>query len=571
MIYQCHLFTGGSIMKKRLIASLILASLTLIISVTLPLVKDSAKPVEATYIPNQIPNGGFENGDLSGWTRIGIWKSESNLVSFNPERVVPTAYYGSSSDHPYNRDGNYHLGVYAYPYSEDNQNLNQERMGHLKSSTFLLGGSGWISFKMGGGKNTSVAYMSVHRADTHVEVARFGNRHFGNTTLSGTDDAEAYMFPYYYDLSVQIGQQLYILLTEAASQNWSVLSMDSMITYYPAAPTIGGNPPSGEYLAQDIKPVIYGVGAATNAISNTLSANVDNWEDPNNIFGWSYGRARTNRTDGDTSDYCLGAVRSPAFKINGANEYLTWDWEGNISLEKQLFVSIKAVGTNIELKRLVRSDYFSTKTGGEFAGHWTNLSALYSETNEYYVEMVDNTTTSWGLISVKDVYLRASDHEKVKISTDEAVSIEPLTTNFTLTAAEDAKSYGAYFLEATSPYCADLDGSNVPWTTLETAYGTLTADGKNYFVNSSTMDAEIVAARNRYVFLYQKYGSSKEWNNFVVSSTDTHYYKPEGAFVNREPLTSDSGSIKIIILVSAIAALITVGYLLIKKAKKRAS
>ncbi len=505
-------------MNKKLLLSLVLVSAVLV-GINLP-DADNANEVNAEFLPYQIPNGGFENGDLSGWTRYGIWKTseEPNLIAFHPERVVSTAYYGSGSTDLYNREGNYHLGVYAYPYVEANKNLNQERMGHLRSSNFLLGGSGWISFRLGGGKSTATAYMSIRLADTHTEVVRFGNRHFGKTALSGTSNAEAYMFQYYYDLSEYLADEMYITLTEAASHEWCVLSADSIITYYSTAPTIGENPPSGDLLAVDIKPSINGVSSSTNAISNELTSNITNWENPNNVFRWD-SAARTNAILGNSD---LGAARSPAFNINGTNTHLLWDWEGNIQNDKQLFVSVKEVGTNIEVKRLVRRANLSTKSGGGLDNHWTSLAAL-NVSKEYYVEFIDNLNEDWGCISVKNVRLRPSNDEKV-VSGDEAVSITPLTTDFSLTYVQDAKSYGAYFLEQTASYCTALDGGNVPWTTLETEYTTLSNDAKNYFVASGTTDAEIVGARDRFVFLYNKYKPTHlSWNYFLVSSTNAQY------------------------------------------------
>ncbi|MCX5775946.1 MAG: hypothetical protein NTV44_06340, partial [Firmicutes bacterium] len=277
------------------------------LQLTLSLASDQAVlpvpfSVERDHAANQIVNGGFETGDLSGWDGYPIWKDEANMFSWQAERVVSTTTYGSANANTYNRDGAYHLGVYAYPYVNANKDLNQERMGMLRSSDFIVGGSGWISFKLGGGRNPASAYVSIKETGTNLEVARFANRHFNDTTLSGTINAEAYLFQYYADLSAHYGESLYIMLVDAASHEWNVLSADSFDTYIETAPT-----PTAAQLATDIKPVIPGPGSATNAISANLATGIGGWEDPQGILQWDGGAARTNKGAGDNA---YGAIRS---------------------------------------------------------------------------------------------------------------------------------------------------------------------------------------------------------------------------------------------------------------------
>jgi len=370
--------------------------------------------VQHDHPSNQIINGGFETGDLSGWDGYPIWKDEAAMYSWQAERVVSTDFYGSAGANPYNKDGQYLLGVYATPYVNANKDLNQERMGMLRSSDFIVGGSGWISFKLGGGRNPASAYISIKETGTNIEVARYANRHFSDTALSGTANAEAYLFQYYADLSAHFGDSLYIMLVDAASHEWNVLSADSFVTYHAVAPT-----PTADQVAIDIKPVISGVGTATNAITSNFATDLGAWEDPQGILQWQDARARTNKTTGDAA---YGAIRSPAFNINGPNTYFSWEWEGNIQLDKQLFASIKEVGTNTEVLRLTRRENLSTKNGGGLDKHWYDLSGL-DVGKEYYAEFVDNTQSAWGLISIRNVYLLPSNDSRVSVSGDQAVNV----------------------------------------------------------------------------------------------------------------------------------------------------
>jgi len=376
--------------------------------------KDFSFQVVDSKYPYQITNGGFETGDYLGWNGYQVWKDESGMFSYRSERIVNTANYGSSNANAYNRDGQYHLGVYAYPYVNANKDLNQERMGMLRSSDFVLGGSGWIGFKLGGGQNPGTAYISIKNSVTNIEVARYANRHFGKTIVSGTDNAEAYMFQYYADLSSHIGEELYVLAVDAASHEWNVLSLDSVVTYMPTTPT-----PTPNQLATDIKPNINGLGTATNAMSNPLSANVNLWEDPSGIFRYQDGSARTNAVMGDGA---LGVVRSPSFKIvRSANRYLVWEWEGSLMLDKQIFLSVKETLTNNEVVRLVRRDNLSTKSSGGMDKHWYDLGGL-SEDKEYYIELTDNAKSSWGLISLRNINLAPEGDSHIQVATDVAVN-----------------------------------------------------------------------------------------------------------------------------------------------------
>ena len=347
-------------------------------------------------------NGGFETGDLFGWAPYALWKDEAVLTAFRNERVVDTLYYGSAGTNLYNKDGTYHFGLYIDPYDNANKDLNQERMGMLRSENFTLSGSGVISFKLGGGKNTATAYIAIHDASNNQELARFGNRHFGNTALSGTENAEGYMFQYYYDLSEHLGKELYFLIVDSASHEWSLLAFDSFITYYIEKPTY-----NADETAQDIKPTIYAAGAATNQIINgALTANLDNWENPNGVFKIDNGGAISSHG----GNAALGALRSPAFTVNGANVYLTYEFAGAIQRDKQVFILIKEVGTNLEVLRLTRrADQASSSDSGDFKPHWYDLSGL-DPLKEYYLEIIDNRDGEWGVALVRNINLVSGDY-----------------------------------------------------------------------------------------------------------------------------------------------------------------
>jgi hypothetical protein len=373
-----------------------------------------------------IENGGFETGDLSGWTSYMVWKDESVLSSFRTERVVSSANYGSANANPYDKEGDYLFGVYASPYNNDNKDLNQERMGMLRSTDFVLGGSGFVAFKLGGGKNPATAYLSVRRSVDDVEVGRYANRHFNNTTIASSQygssiaNAEAFLFQYYADLSPYLGQSLYLVLVDAASHEWSVLSADAIRTYLPVAPIV-----SSDQLGQDIKPSISGAGSATNAIANgALTSNLNNWENPQGVYQIANGGAISS-VGGNGA---LGALRSPAFTVNGVNKYLRFDLAGAVQRDKQVFVSVKEVGTNLEVLRLVRrEDQANAADSGDFKTHWYDLSGL-STNKEYYLEVVDNRNGDWGVALIRNVSLSNTTDENYRLAVNTYYGLASVST-----------------------------------------------------------------------------------------------------------------------------------------------
>lgn len=383
-------------------------------------------------------NGDFETGTMFGWDGYGIWKDESGMQAFlGQPRVVSGTYFDSN---PYHRDGSYNLGIV---WSGASWDQSAERMGHLRSSDFTLGGSGWISFKLGAGKVSSTAYVSVRRTSDNIEIARFGNKNYNNTGKatdqygSSISNAEAFMFQYFYDLSDVgvIGESYYFVISETSSWDWCILSADAFITYYPTDPTVDYalNHPSvtmSDVLASNIVPVILPTDSANpNSIRNGyFDTNMDYWSIVDNNWYYSsnhYAKSNSSVSGGDAG---MGVLRSSAFTVTD-KQYIRFDWAGGLKNDKQIFISIKEVGTNIEVLRFVRRDNLSGKESDGFDNHMLDLSSL-DQTKEYYLEFADNKSGGWGVSFVDSIRLVPKSEWDSVTSGDRAVKIATLETEF---------------------------------------------------------------------------------------------------------------------------------------------
>lgn len=464
------------------------------------------EPVEtvADYDPYQITNGGFETGNLEGWTAYRIWKDEPGLAAFDASLVTNGTYFGSN---PYNRDGSYNLGITSGSITWDGST---ERMGYLKSSNFLLGGSGWISFKIGGGRYPEFAYVSVHKSSNDEEVARFGNRWYNNTTRaaavygSSISNAEAFLFPYYFDLSavVDLDTSLYIKLCDTSAYDWSILSADSFVTYYPveSEPT-----PDADSLATNILPTIQGVDTASNAIVNgNFDTNSDGWT----ISGTGWGRTSSSmRSNVNNGDAGMGILRSSAFTVS-TNKYIRFDWAGGLKNDKRIFVSIKELTTNTEVLRFVRRDDLSSKQSDSFDNHMLNLSSL-DVNKKYYIEFADNISGGWGVSYVDSIRIVAKSEWDSVTSGDRAVLVS------------GSVQFARSFLEQTDPICTAMSGDfSSIWSGMSSHYGSLSSHSKNIFTGATTTEEIILDARERYVFIINKYTSLSK---FVVNSDNVQY------------------------------------------------
>ena len=111
-----------------------------------------------------IANGDFETGSLAGWEVVSGDAFSNNGV--NEEKT----WWNEGIT--YNRDGNYHYGHYR-----------PSAVGVMRSNIFTVGGSGYMSYKLGGCQNNSLTYirfMIVGENGKDIEVGKTSNFKYWN-------------------------------------------------------------------------------------------------------------------------------------------------------------------------------------------------------------------------------------------------------------------------------------------------------------------------------------------------------------------------------------------------------
>ena len=189
---------------------------------------ESAFTVIAMADHNSVANGGFESGNLAGWTVVApdTW----SVVEGQPAGVISAdKWWGEEL--PYNQAGSWHLDGW-------NNGIAEPEGWSVRSTNFTLAGSGFISVRMGG----AAAAVHVYKADG-TEIGYYKQARFSDTNFPhiGQGGSWADMATYVMDLSQYVGEELYIILSdEVIDGGWAHAFFDEVVTYYETAPDYAG-------------------------------------------------------------------------------------------------------------------------------------------------------------------------------------------------------------------------------------------------------------------------------------------------------------------------------------------
>ena len=386
-------------------------------------VSDYDVMLESEY---QVVNGGFETGDLTGWTMDG------GIIG-----KVTNANGWWDQNFPYNKKGQ-HLFTGII---DEGAGVLESNKGTLTSSPFTVGGSGWISYLLGGGGNSLQCYLSVIDATTEEEVARFANSYFSDlgTGIINNGSNLANMVWYKADLSEFMGRQLKLRLVDNAESYWGLLTADSFVTYYKTEQAV----PERAKLAVDIKPSNSILGesnpyqvlngdfetgdltgwtlvkdSGSTEIGYVSSQNVF-WKNASKLYNKDGAFLFTGIEDVMGSmEGAKGTLISSNFTIGGSG-YISFKLGGGYNADCYIEI-VKASDSTVIAK--YHNDNSSNYEGKMFQ-YIADLSSFMGE--EVYIKVVDQAENAWGCLAVDSfiTYYESTDDLPTGILAENKINV----------------------------------------------------------------------------------------------------------------------------------------------------
>ena len=167
----------------------------------------------------RILNGGFETGNLTGWTLSRAEGSEGDIGT-----VTSQDTYWQNTDFPttpYGKDGTYLFSFWTWEGDAQtgHQNNREGFTGTLTSSIFTLKAGATVCFLLGGGGGNPDVYLEFVNANTGEVIAKFMN----------TSPKDAQLIRYYYRFTeLSKDTECYIRVTDNATSSWGCFTLDGV-------------------------------------------------------------------------------------------------------------------------------------------------------------------------------------------------------------------------------------------------------------------------------------------------------------------------------------------------------
>ena len=333
-----------------------------------------------------LANGGFENG-LDGWTvvgNIGKVDTSSNYWINDPE---------SADGFAFGMDGEKMFSAYAPGAAES-------AVGTLTSSAFTVGGSGFVTFKVGAMRDANYVYVDVVDADTHEILARYYNGRWAERTNDVKSGCT--LVAYKANLSEFLGKKVYFRLSDNADSGYGLFFADSFNTYYVAEPEgFNAATPVGYELPDTVYDLFNG--------GFEMGDNQGWWNvgEPGKVTGAdaffsgvAYGKDGSflysgveDFQGGNGREGNMGVLTSSAFELGGSG-YITYMLGGGNAF---CYVQVIDSTTGEVLARYRQQ----AREDAVLKSYVADLTAYVGRTVR--IQLVDNATYDWGCVSFDNV------------------------------------------------------------------------------------------------------------------------------------------------------------------------
>ena len=327
--------------------------------------------------PYQVTNGGFEDG-IDGWTltgNIGAVSSETHYWKNDPL---------NADGFPFGLEGTYMFSAYAIDGLEGNK-------GVLTSSTFTVSESGWISYKLGGAKNSTYVHVDVVEAATGNILKRYYNQNHryeevGNVRLGCELNA------YKADLTEYVGQEVYLRISDYASADFGLFFLDSVDTLHLAEPLNEKYTLANEVAHQATIYDLYNGDFESGMDGWTKSSNIGDISEADTDWFGSFERVGKffSCYAPDQAEGSKGTLQSNVFEVGGIG-WITFN-VGGVKNPDQVYMEVIDAVTGVKYGHF----YNEFMRDCELIRYKADLSAYIGKL--VYINFVDNATGDYGLI-----------------------------------------------------------------------------------------------------------------------------------------------------------------------------
>ena len=331
-------------------------------------------------------NGGFESG-MEGWTLVG------NIGGISSDRNYWVGDPESAEGFAFGMDGDKMFSAYA-PGAEE------RLVGTLTSSTFKIGGSGFVTFKVGAMRDGNYVYIDVVDANTKEILARYYN----GLWAERTDDKKSgcTLIAYKADLSTFMGKEVFFRISDNADSGYGLFFVDSFVTYYENEPEGFNNATPVSYTVTGTIYDLFNGGFEMGDVQGWWNVGEPGKVTGANAFfnGREYGKngdflySGVQDLDGIFLEGNRGVLTSSAFEIGGTG-YITFMLGGGENALCYVQVIDAVTGEILARYHQQEMDEAVLKT------YVADLSAYIGRTAR--IQLIDQAENAWGCVSFDNV------------------------------------------------------------------------------------------------------------------------------------------------------------------------